>query len=62
MDEIEMQAADEAAVAAGGWALRPLLLAGLGLATGVAAQLILGDSLNYRMGWSALQAASSPGH
>lgn len=61
MDEIEMQAADEAAVAAGGWALRPLLLAGLGLATGVAAQLILGDSLNYRMGWSALQAASLMG-
>ncbi|NIJ63815.1 hypothetical protein FHR20_000746 [Sphingomonas leidyi] len=58
MDEIETRAEFGEAAAPEGWAARPLLLAGLGLATGVAAHLILGGSLNYRMEWSALQAAA----
>ncbi len=39
------------------WAARPFLLAGLGLATGVAAQLILGEKPGYYTAWSALQIA-----
>lgn len=61
MGEIETRMDIGAVAEPEGWAARPLLLAGLGLVTGVAAHLILGDSLNYRMEWSALQAAALMG-
>ncbi len=54
MDEIETGPTSEPER----WAARPFLLAGLGLATGVAAHLILGDKPGYEIQWSALQASS----
>ena len=53
MDETETAAPGEA----GGWTWRPLLLAGLGLATGVVTYLIAGDGPFYKVEWTALQAA-----
>jgi hypothetical protein len=54
MDEIE---AGPEAEAPEGWAARPFLLAGLGLATGIAAHLILGEKAGFDMQWSAMQMA-----
>ncbi|NWP89512.1 hypothetical protein GY985_24170, partial [Escherichia coli] len=53
MDDVEAGPAAEPE----GWAVRPWLLAVLGLATGVAAQLILGDSNFFRGDMTVLQAA-----
>ncbi|MBB4097107.1 DUF4153 domain-containing protein [Sphingomonas kyeonggiensis] len=53
MDETETAASGEA----GGWTWRPLLLAGLGLATGVVTYLIAGEGAFYKVEWTALQAA-----
>jgi len=53
MDEIETGAEE----APERWAERPFLLAGLGLATGIAVHLLLGNMPSYRMEWTALQLA-----
>jgi hypothetical protein len=53
MDEIDTGAAS----ATERWAARPFLLAGLGLATGIAAQLILGENSIYTTNVAALQGA-----
>jgi hypothetical protein len=56
MDRIEVKPAEEAEEAER-WTVRPLLLAGLGLASGLAVHLILGDSLDKNVVLSAAQAA-----
>lgn len=57
MDAIETGRGADAQGTPERWALRPLLLAGLGVATGLGVHLILGDSLEHRVGLSASQAA-----